>query len=93
METYIHINNGGVTLGVEDSEFGPTLTMKATHFGHTTNGLNVHVTHAVLSELAKMFALAAAKQNYQKTPEHYPVAGVPHYKEDGSWDSSYKKEN
>jgi hypothetical protein len=55
--------------------------------------LNVHVTHAVLSELAKMFALAAAKQNYQKTPEHYPVAGVPHYKEDGSWDSSYKKEN
>lgn len=57
---YFHINNGGVTLAVEDNGDGPCIVLKATHFGHLTGRVSVNVKADVLPKVAKMFEEAAS---------------------------------
>lgn len=56
---YLHINNGGVTFKVVDSELGPTIEIEASSFGHITNGVKLYVTPDVLFELSDVFRKAA----------------------------------
>jgi hypothetical protein len=58
---YEHINNGGVEFSVTDAE-GPTVEIKAWHFGNMTNHIKLHVTKESLHNLAQMFAKAAEYQ-------------------------------
>lgn len=59
LETYMHIHNGGVTVGIEGTEQGPTLFVEASHFGNQTNGLRTRITRNAVHQLAAMFARAA----------------------------------
>lgn len=65
-EKYLHINNGGVNFLITDEGLGPTLNISATHFGHLTNAMKIHVTRDVLQGLAEIFAKAAEYDGYSK---------------------------
>ncbi len=60
-ELYLHIGNGGVSFGVaRDKHNRPMVTVRASHFGQITNGMELLTNVPTLIELGEMF-LAAAK--------------------------------
>ena len=70
-EAYMHINNGGVTIAVVDTDSGPRLDINAKHFGNKTNGMELFVTSETLHELA--FLLDQASK-FKFTAKPYCVA-------------------
>lgn len=73
----LHIENGGVSIGILDGEYGPELVIDATHFGHTTNGIKLLLHPDALKDLAKLFAKAAS-HNFENEP--YCIALGQHRK-------------
>lgn len=51
---YLHINNGGIKIEVSD-DVGPTINISASHFGHQTNEMRIHVEKETLREIGQMF--------------------------------------
>jgi hypothetical protein len=64
-EVYYHVSNSGVTFGVVDKGFGPTIIIDALCFGHKFGQIQLHVMKKDLKHLAKLFA-NACKQEYSK---------------------------
>lgn len=54
-EVYLHINNGGITFGVIDTQFGPAIQVSAGHFGHLTNDMLIYVRPEDLKRLGTLF--------------------------------------
>lgn len=61
-ERYFHINNGGVSFVVEDSERGPQISVRARHFDQQTACTTISVPKAALAEMAQFFKEAAEKE-------------------------------
>lgn len=66
-ESYMHINNGGVTISVVDTSNGPRIDISASHFGNVTNGMKLYVNSSVLRELADMLE-RASRFNFTHDP-------------------------
>ena len=62
---YNHINNGGISFCVTNEQ-GPTINIQASHFGHLTNHLQIHVTADGLRKLGSMFLEAAEFDEYSQ---------------------------
>jgi len=79
---YEHINNGGVSFKITN-EKGPTIEIEASHFGHTTNHIKLHVTKRSLLNLIDMLTQAVALEY----TEDYCCASETHVrdKETGSF--------
>jgi hypothetical protein len=60
---YAHINNGGVSFCVTN-ESGPTVNIQASHFGHLTNHIQLHMSKDGLKKLGEMFIAAAEYEGY-----------------------------
>ncbi len=58
-ETYFHINNGGLSVAVEDSKYGPTLKLLYGHFGIYSKEESIVVSKAGLKELGEMLIKAS----------------------------------
>lgn len=71
---YFHINNGGVTLAVEDNGDGPCIVLKSSHFGHQTGRVSVNIKRAALGRVASMFTDAAAMEY---SPDSCVAAELP----------------
>lgn len=71
---YFHINNGGVTLSVEDKGTGPIVSMRANHFGHQTGRTSVGVRKADLRAVGDMFHRAAG---LAFSPDYAVAADAP----------------
>ena len=57
---YLHISNSGVRFSVNrDPEFGPTIIIEATAFGHELHTMKLHTTKGALRKVAEMFEAAA----------------------------------
>lgn len=56
---YFHINNGGVTLAIEDNGDGPVLVLKANHFGHLVGRVSVGIRREDIQEVSDMLHVAA----------------------------------
>jgi len=63
-KAYLHIGNGGVSFEV-NNDCGPTIVVKATHFGNTTQGMSVHTNVESLRTIGEMF-LRASDQEFSK---------------------------
>ena len=73
LEVYAHINNGGVSFNVTN-ENGPTIEIKATHFGNQTNHIKLYVDKEVLRQLADMLYKASASEYSE---EYVCAAKIP----------------
>jgi hypothetical protein len=73
LEVYAHIHNGGVSFEVTN-ERGPTIEIKASHFGNQTNHIKLHVDVDVLKNLADMFYKASTAEYSE---EYVCAAKVP----------------
>jgi hypothetical protein len=76
LEVYAHINNGGVSFEVTNEQ-GPTIEVKASHFGNQTNHIKLHVDVEVLRRLADMFYKASTAEYSE---EYVCAAKVPEKK-------------
>lgn len=56
---YQHINNGGITFGVTQDEYGVAIEIEATHFGNTTGKTKLYVNRESLENLGNMFVIAS----------------------------------
>jgi hypothetical protein len=65
---YFHINNGGVSLEVEDTTHGPLLSMSASHFGHPTSKTGVYIRPEMFKDLAAFFTELSERKFC--TPSH-----------------------
>lgn len=65
---YFHIHNGGITIAIQDSKDGPRLAVTATHFAHTTAGLDMGITKDDMLRLSEFFA-AQAKRAFSPSAE------------------------
>ena len=54
----LHICNGGVTFSVEDTEFGPQITIESSNFGNNMITQNILTDRHSLLDLANMFLKA-----------------------------------
>lgn len=72
-EVYVHIGNGGLNFAVKDDE-GPTIEIKAYHFGHTTNTTCIFTDKKTLKEIGEMFIKASEYDNYSE--EYCHVATI-----------------
>lgn len=62
-EVYFHLHNGGVTFSVTD-DFGPTLSIRTSHFGNLNHSFTVHTDHRGLLALRDMLDKAIEKTDY-----------------------------
>ena len=69
-EINLHINNGGVSISIEKhiDDFGdgevyvlPTLVITASHFGHQTNQMKLHLDQHQLEEIGKWMVSESSK--------------------------------
>jgi hypothetical protein len=58
LEVFAHLGNGGLHFKITD-EKGPTIEITAGHFGNQTNHVKLHVTKAVINQLAEMLVRAS----------------------------------
>lgn len=69
-DVYCHIANSGVTVGVVDKGFGPTLVINMGAFGNMSQNIAVHVDRAALKKLAELFTKAAEYDDYTEEYDH-----------------------
>ncbi|MDB5055067.1 MAG: hypothetical protein JWM44_3117 [Bacilli bacterium] len=62
---YLHINNGGVSIAVTNSD-GLSLEIEAGHFGNVTNKMKLYVKRECLQKLGEMFIDAASQENQKE---------------------------
>lgn len=63
---YAHIGNGGVTFKVTNDN-GPTIEVEASHYGHITNSMKLHVNKETLKALGEMFLKASELESFDET--------------------------
>lgn len=62
---YLHIGNSGVTIGVIDEGWGPTIEISSSSFGNNNTNQKVHVHPEDLKVLSRMFEIASEKKYSQ----------------------------
>ncbi len=84
--TYFHINNGGVSFETADrGEFGVTVKVRASHFGHETSNIELMTDLYSLKELQKMITKAVGYfKKKAKIKEYCCKAGVNMYSRSNS---------
>ncbi len=64
-EVHLHVNNGGISFGVVDEGFGPTILVNQNHFGAIDTEQRVHTTKDMLRQVGEMF-IKASKEEYSE---------------------------
>ena len=62
---YLHVNNGGISLGVIDEGWGPTIFIQQDHFGAVSTDQRVRTTKDALRQVGEMF-IKASQENFSK---------------------------
>jgi hypothetical protein len=79
---YFHINNGGVSLEVEDTTHGPLLSMSASHFGHPTSKTGVYIKPSMFKDLAAFFTELSERKfctpSHSMAPDYAEFANGSH---------------
>lgn len=64
-DIHLHVNNGGITFGVIDEGFGPTIFIHQSHMGAIHTEQRVHTTKDMLRSVGEMF-LAASNEDFSE---------------------------
>lgn len=72
-QVYLHINNGGIYLGIADNGEGPEIITKTNHFDETTHYSKWHTDKETLKLLGEMF-IEASKKDFSNFLE--PLRGI-----------------
>jgi hypothetical protein len=58
-DVYLHVSNSGISFGIVDEGFGPTIKIHTSAFGNISQFISVHVDREALQKLSELFAKAA----------------------------------